>query len=170
MKEWQRVNKKIKEANDLAEESGDPNAIILEHNVFSDFTPEQLQTLLGYKPDAEHIQQRDERTKRREEILANEEYHKNRRLSRLGEIDWPSSGYINDVVFQGYCGACWAISANTALTSRAALKTGLLVKLSAQQQLDCTADNEENKRRFGSTYNQDGCYGGFETGTFKFYQ
>ena len=99
MKEWQRVNKKIKEANDLAEESGDPNAIILEHNVFSDFTPEQLQTLLGYKPDAEHIQQRDERTKRREEILANEEYHKNRRLSRLGEIDWPSSGYINDVVF-----------------------------------------------------------------------
>ena len=40
MKEWQRVNKKIKEANDLAEESGDPNAIILEHNVFSDFTPE----------------------------------------------------------------------------------------------------------------------------------
>ena len=44
------------------------------------------------------------------------------------------------------------------------------MKLSAQQQLDCTKDNRENKKRFGSTYNQDGCYGGFETGTWKFYK
>ena len=40
MQHWKRVNQRIKETNDQAEASGDPNAIVLEHNHFSDFTPE----------------------------------------------------------------------------------------------------------------------------------
>ena len=40
MQNWKRVNQKIKETNDEAEASGNPTAITLEHNHFSDFTPE----------------------------------------------------------------------------------------------------------------------------------
>ena len=112
---------------------------------------------------------REAREKLREQELADENYAEGRRLAQMDVIDWPSTGLIDEVEFQGYCGACWAFSANTALSSTAAIRTGTLLKLSAQQQVDCTNEVRENKKRFGKFYDQAGCAGGYETKTWEFY-
>merc|ERR1711887_161005 len=54
------------------------------------------------------------------------------------EIDWRTKGAISDVKNQGQCGSCWAFATTEMIESYAAIATGNLVELSAQQVTSCT--------------------------------
>ena len=123
---------------------------------------------MGYKVPESELVKREERTRQRDLELASEDYHRN--LSRMDSIDWSTNSAMSEVEWQGYCAACWAFAANSALTTTAAIRTGRKIKLSAQQQVDCTMETGENFQKFGKYYDQDGCGGGYETKTFEFYK
>ena len=55
--------------------------------------------MMGYKPSSEQVERRNERTVEREEELASQSDHDRRQLASLDKIDWPGSGYLNDVIF-----------------------------------------------------------------------
>jgi C1A family cysteine protease len=63
-------------------------------------------------------------------------------------VDWRTKGVITPVKNQGNCGSCWAHSADEAVESFYAIKSGNLQVLSVQQ---CTA----------CTYTYNGCDGGW---------
>jgi C1A family cysteine protease len=63
-------------------------------------------------------------------------------------VDWRTKGVITAVKNQGNCGSCWAHSADEAVESFYAIKSGNLQTLSVQQ---CTA----------CTYTYNGCDGGW---------
>lgn len=64
-------------------------------------------------------------------------------------IDWTTKGVVNEVVNQKSCGACYAFSGIAAIESLVAINTTKLIKLSAQQIVDCSGD-----------YGNHGCNGG----------
>jgi C1A family cysteine protease len=66
----------------------------------------------------------------------------------LTTVDWRTKGVITPVKDQGNCGSCWAHSADEAVESFYAIKSGNLQVLSVQQ---CTA----------CTYTYNGCDGGW---------
>uniref|UniRef100_A0A8C4XDH9 Cathepsin L1-like n=1 Tax=Erpetoichthys calabaricus TaxID=27687 RepID=A0A8C4XDH9_ERPCA len=70
-------------------------------------------------------------------------------------IDWIEKGYVTKVSSQGDCGSCWAFSAVGALEGLIKKKINILVKLSAQQLVDCSLLNN-------------GCQGGTVTDAFKY--
>jgi len=61
------------------------------------------------------------------------------------EVDWRSTSKVNSPKNQGQkCGACWAFTANTALESALAIRSGLnssSFDLSVQYLLDCAVQN-----------------------------
>jgi C1A family cysteine protease len=63
-------------------------------------------------------------------------------------VDWRTKGVITPVKNQEQCGSCWAFSADEAVESFYALKSGNLQQLSAQQCAACT-------------YTYNGCDGGW---------
>jgi len=67
-------------------------------------------------------------------------------------VDWRDKGVVSDVKNQGQCGSCWAFATTEIIESYAALATGDLVELSAQQVTSCTP----NPVQCGGT---GGCYG-----------
>jgi C1A family cysteine protease len=50
-------------------------------------------------------------------------------------IDYRS--YMNPVVNQGDCNACWAFAATASIEGRYSIKYGYKIKLSEQQMIDC---------------------------------
>ena len=48
-------------------------------------------------------------------------------------VDWREKGAITDVKNQGQCGSCWAFATTEMIESYAAIETGTLPELSAQQ-------------------------------------
>merc|ERR1711981_1276025 len=68
------------------------------------------------------------------------------------EVDWRKEGVITDVKNQGQCGSCWAFCTTEMIESYAAIETGTLPELSAQQVTACTP----NPLSCGGT---GGCYG-----------
>jgi cathepsin L len=52
-------------------------------------------------------------------------------------LDWREKGVISNVKDQGHCGSCWAFATTETVESHAALSTGLLPVLSAQQLVSC---------------------------------
>lgn len=67
-------------------------------------------------------------------------------------MDWRLAGAVTPPHVQGECGSCWAFTAAGALEGAHFIKTGKLVRLSAQQLIDCT-----NTEEWGNY----GCNGGF---------
>merc|ERR1712042_268681 len=54
------------------------------------------------------------------------------------EVDWRKQGVVTDVKNQGQCGSCWAFCTTEMIETWAAIATGNLVELSAQQVTSCT--------------------------------
>jgi len=53
-------------------------------------------------------------------------------------VDWREEGVITPVKNQGQCGSCWAFATTELVESYAALATGSLLELSAQQVTSCS--------------------------------
>ena len=53
-------------------------------------------------------------------------------------IDWREVGAITEPLSQGECGACWAITAASALEAAHFIENGDLITVSTQQLIDCS--------------------------------
>ncbi|MAJ81494.1 MAG: hypothetical protein CMF41_01110 [Legionellales bacterium] len=82
--------------------------------------------------------------------------HTKHHLGSPQKFDWRKKGYVTSVIEQGDCGGCFSIAAMGSLEYWYKKKTGNLLKLSAQQGIDCTRPMT------------DGCDGGLMEDVYKY--
>lgn len=111
---------------------------------FSDWTEEEFNGLLGYRPSQDELP------------LAPA-------LNLTSEvpdsIDWTGKA-TTAVKDQGRCGSCWAFSATEQIESMYALKTGDFLQLAPQELVDCKGDKSQ----------RNGCNGGDPMAAYKVIQ
>jgi len=115
------------------------NTFVLDHNMFSTMTQDEVKKMLGKKDVAA--------TNATTVELATDNLETN--------VDWRTKGAVNPVQNQGQCGSCWAFSSVAAMEGAHFLKTGSLLKLSEQQFVDCDPQSS-------------GCNGGLEVWAFSY--
>jgi cathepsin L len=118
-------------------------------NHFSDYTQDELQATLGYKPaPVRHGSSSFLQTSTAEIEVENINVK-----SLAKTMDWSSktntSNYVHN---QGKCGSCWAHAAVSALEAHLDIATGSSRRLATQEIVDCT----ENPHQCGG---QGGCHG-----------
>jgi cathepsin L len=106
-------------------------------NKFSDWTQEERESILSYKPNQAGKEGR----------LGSFIDFNTTNLNAT--VDWRPHGWVTPVWDQGKCGSCYAISAVGSLEGQYRNLTGKLVELSVQQVLDCS-----------KSYGNKGCGGG----------
>lgn len=93
----------------------------LGHNKMSDWTQEEYEALLTYKPD---------------QIKTGETF-KAEPFDTYTPIDYRNGSCLNPIQDQGQCGSCWAFSATADMESSYCLAHGTLYKFAEQQLVDC---------------------------------
>jgi C1A family cysteine protease len=111
--------------------------MIAGHNKFSDWTPEEIDRMMGLKFP------HPEKTDALAQTFADD-------INLPTSVDWRTSGNVTAVKDQGSCGSCWAFSSTGALESAYSIFGGELMELSEQQLVDCS-----------KAYYNDGCSGGW---------
>jgi hypothetical protein len=117
------------------------------HNQFSDWSPDEFKSILGYVED-ERMQD-DAETKWFDESVIDD-----------SGVNWVEKGAVTPVKGQGSCGSCWSFSSTGALEGAHFIATGELLSFSEQQLVDCSG-------RLDGNY---GCVGGNMLGAFRYYK
>ena len=158
---WKSTDERIKAANDAAAASGNPDAVRLKHNAFSDMTPDERKRVLGLRGREQELQHKRQSQQRKQRLGTRDErdereHRGGRHLSSNSGVDWAADGFTGPVKDQGDCGSCYAFASNTVLEATIALRTGKpYQRLSEQQIVDCS--NED----FDDEYWNAGCDGGY---------
>ncbi|XP_055296473.1 procathepsin L-like [Sitodiplosis mosellana] len=120
-------------------------------NEYSDMTTEEFAAIMnGHKPT--------DSFKSLKFKNATGKYHNKIHHYELPRsIDWRKKGAVTGVKNQGRCGSCWSFSAIGALEGQHFRKTGVLVSLSEQNLIDCSA-----------SYGNNGCNGGNIEQSFEY--
>ena len=122
-------------------------------NEYSDYTDEEFYHMTGLsRQDDDHWSRRRLLEDDQHRRLKDKDYY----------VNWVALKKTSGVKEQGVCGACWSFCGTIALEAQVAIRDGVdAVRLSEQQGVDCTTNSDENKARFGKTYNTWGCEGGW---------
>merc|ERR1712112_653118 len=96
-------------------------------NKFSDWTVEEFNNFLGYKPIAEKFNVR---------TFEN--------VATPDSVDYRNENRVTPVKDQGPCGSCWAFSATGGIEGVWSKTNGALVSVSEQQMVDCVRGNDCN--------------------------
>jgi len=120
---------------------------ILGLNHLSDWSPKEVQRLLGFRYNP-----------RRDNISAGSTYLSSATgVTVPSSVDWRGTGAVSEVKNQGACGSCWAFSTTGSLEGQTFRKKGRRVDLSEQQLVDCSHENN-------------GCHGGIMDLAFNYVQ
>jgi C1A family cysteine protease len=135
---WEMVDNYISEVNDF--NSGFTHTAA--HNQFSDWTQEEIDAMLpetdiGRKVDAV-------------DPVINFDGSMTAENNSEESVNWVEKNCVNTPQKQGKCGACYAFAATSAVESSYCIASGVLLKLSEQQLIDCQ----------GPEFKSNGCKGG----------
>ena len=93
----------------------------LGHNKFSDWTQEEYEAILTYKP----------------EMYKPDNFVQLESQPILGAVDYRNGNCLNAVQDQGQCGSCWAFSATASMETAYCQAHGSLGKYAEQELVDC---------------------------------
>ena len=92
----------------------------VDHNLYSDWYEEELQSIRGLRAHSEDLHHMKEHYARFEADFIDE------------RINWVERGAVTEVLSDGHCGACWASASIAAIEGVLFNKTDKLVALSNQ--------------------------------------
>jgi len=132
----------------IREHNSRPSNFTLGHNIFSDWKPEEMASMLGDKSSEEAANAY---------CLAPPSDASPVSLEDLpASVNWVEAGMTTPVKDQGQCGSCWSFASTETVESANAIFGSGLVSLSEQQLVECvTADN--------------GCGGGMTYDSYTYY-
>jgi len=139
-----RLSQFVRAHREIEEHNAKETSWKLGHNQFSDWTIEEYEALLTYRPHDE------------EEFNANLELFPEV-LGGARPIDWRNKGKVQKIKDQGQCGSCWTFSATSAIESMWAIKHGNLGSYAEQVLVDC------DTRSYG-------CNGGNQSTAYNYFK